>query len=80
MTDFGIQKALHEILRSQRWAMIELWISNACYSKQESGVLNIMSRVLRCSSRGGQGVSKGLETVIEVGRQGKYMYGHGGFS
>lgn len=60
--------------------MIEWWILNACYSKQASGVLNISSRVMRCGSRGEEGVSKVLEIVSKVGRQGEYIYGLGGFS
>jgi len=60
--------------------MIEWWISNACYSRQVSGVLNILSSVLRCGSRGEEGVSKVLEIVSKVGRQCKYIYGLGGFS
>jgi len=80
MTDFGNQKASHYILGSQRWSMIEWWISNGCYSKQASGVLNISSRVMRCGSRGEEGMSKVLEIVSKVGRQGEYIYGLGGFS
>ena len=60
--------------------MIEWRISNACYSKQASGVSNISSRVMRCGSRGEEGVSKVLEIVSKVGRQGEYIYGLGGFS
>jgi len=56
------------------------WISNACYSKQASGVLNILSRVMRCDSRGEEGVSKVLQIVSKVGRLGTYIYGLGGFS
>jgi len=51
-TDFGNQKESHYIVGSQWWSMIECWISNACYSNQMSGVLNILSRVKRCGSRG----------------------------
>ena len=47
----GNQKASHYIVGFQWWAMIEWWISNAHYSKQVSGVLNISSRVMRCGSR-----------------------------
>jgi len=68
------------MLGAQWWSMIEWWISNACYSKQASGVLNILSRVKRCGSRGEKGVSKVLEIVSKVGRQGGYIYGLGGFS
>ena len=60
--------------------MIEWCISNACYSKQVSGVLNISSGVMQCGSRGEEGVSKVLEIVGEVGRQGEYIYGLGGLS
>jgi len=77
MTDFGNQKASHYILGSQQWSMIEWWISNACYSKQASGVLNILSRVMRRGSRGEEGVSKVLEIVSKVGWQGEYLYGLG---
>jgi len=80
MTDFGNQNASHYIVGSQRWSMIEWWISNACYSKQASGVLNISSRVMPCGSRGEEVVSKVLEIISQVGRQGKYIYGLGGFS
>jgi len=79
-TDFGYQKASHYILGSQRLSMIEWWISNACYFKQASGVLNILSRVMRCGSRGEEGVSKVLEIVTKVGWHGEYIYGLGGFS
>jgi len=60
--------------------MIEWWISNGCYSEQALAVLNISSRVMHCSSRGKEGVSKVLEIVSKVGRQGEYIYGLGGFS
>jgi len=80
MTDFGNQKALHYILGSQRWSMIEWWISNACYSNQASKVLNISSTVMQCGSRGEEGVWKVLEVVSKVGRQGENIYGLGGFS
>jgi len=79
-TDFGNQMASHYILDSRRWSMIEWWISNVCYSKQASGVLNISSRVMRCGSRGEEGVLKILEIVSKVGRQREYIYGHGGFA
>jgi len=80
MTDFGNQMASQYILGSQWWSMIEWWISNACYSKQASGALNILSRVMGCGSRDEDGVSKALEIVSKVGRQGEYIYGLGGFS
>jgi len=80
MTDFGNQKASHYIVGSQWWSMIEWWISNVCYSKQASGVLNLLSMVMRCGSRGEEGVSKVLEIVSKVGRQGEYIYGLGGFA
>jgi len=79
-TDFGNQKASHCTPGSQRWSMIELWISNACYSKQASGVLPILSSVMRFSSRGEKGVLKVLEIVSKVGRQAECIYGLGGFS
>jgi len=79
-TDFGNQKASHYIVDSQQWSMIEWWITNACYSKPASEVYNILSRVMWCGSRGGEDVSKVLEIVSKVGRQGKHIYGLGGFS
>jgi len=79
-TNFGNQKASNYISGSQWWSMIEWWILNACYSKQASGVLNISSRVMRYGSRGEKGVSKVMEIVSKVDRQGKYKYGLGGFS
>jgi len=60
--------------------LIEWWISNASCSEQASGVLNILSRVMRSGSNGEEGVSKVLEIVSKVGRQGEYIYGLGGFS
>jgi hypothetical protein len=60
--------------------MIEWLILDACYSKQVSGVLNISSKVMRCGSRGEEGVSKVLEIVDMVGRERKYIYGLGGFA
>jgi len=60
--------------------MIERWISNACYSNQVSGVLNISSRVMQCGGRGAKGMSKVLQIVSKRGRQGEYIYGLGGFS
>jgi len=80
IADFGNQKASHYIVGSQRWSMIGWWILNACYSNQALGVLNISSRVMRCGTRGEECVSKVLEIVGKVGRQGKYIYGLGGFS
>jgi len=79
-TDFGNQKVSHYTLGSQRWSMIEWWISNAHYYKQATGVLNILPGGTRCGSRGEEGVSKVLENVGNVGRQGKYIYGIGGIS
>jgi len=79
MSDFDNQKASHYILCSQWWSMSEWWISNGCHSKQALAVLNISSRVMRCCSRGEEGVSKVLEIVSMVGRQGEYIYGLGGF-
>jgi len=60
--------------------MIEWKISDAAYSKQASEALNISSRVMRCGTRGEEGVSKVLEIVSKVGRQGEYIYRLGGFS
>jgi len=60
--------------------MIEWWKSNAGYSKQAFGVLNISSTVMQCSSSGEEGVSKVLEIVSQVGWQGAYIFGLGGFS
>jgi len=80
MPDFGNLQASHWILVSQLWSMIEWWMSSACYSQQASGVLNILSRVMRCGSWGEEGLSKVLEIVIKVGMQGDYIYGLGGFS
>jgi len=51
-TDFGNQKASQYIVSSQQWSMIEWWISNARYTTQASGVLNIWSMVKRCGSSG----------------------------
>jgi len=68
MTDFGNQLALQYISGSEWWPMIEGWISNTCYSKKVSGILNISSRVMGCSSRGEEGVSKILEITSKVGR------------
>jgi len=79
-TDFGNQKASHYILGSRWWSMIQWCIRNACYSKQASGVLNISSRVTRCGIRGEESLSKILEILSKVGRQGEYIYGLGGFS
>ena len=79
-TDFGNHWALHYILCSHRWSMIEWWTSNALYSKLVLGVLNQSSRVMQCSSRGEEGVSKVLEIASKVGRQGEYIYGLRGFS
>jgi len=60
--------------------MIGWWILNACYSEQALGVLNILSRVMQCGSRGEEGVSKVLEILSKVGKQREYTYGLGGFS
>jgi len=67
MTEFGNQKASHYILSSQQWSLIEWWISNARYSKQASVVLNILSSMTGCGSRGEKGVLNVLEFVREVG-------------
>jgi len=79
-TDFCNQKASHYILGSQRWSTIEWWISNACYSKQELGVLNVWLRVMLFGRRDEDGVLKVLVIVSKVGGQGEYIYGLGGFS
>jgi hypothetical protein len=47
------------------------------YSKQASGVLNILSTVMRCGSKGKHGVSIVLKIVDKVGWQGKYIHGLG---
>jgi len=70
-TEISNQKASDYILGSQLWSMIEWWVSNACYSEQASGVLNISSRVKQGRSRGEEGLSKVLEIVSNVGRQGE---------
>jgi len=80
MTDFANQKALHHVLGSQRWSMIEWWISNACYHNAGLGVLNKSSSVIQCGSRGEEGVSNILEIVSKAGMQGEYIYGLEGFS
>ena len=54
-------------------------MSNACYSKQGSGVLNISSTVIQCGRRCEDGLSKVLKIVTKVGRRGKYKYDLGGF-
>jgi len=43
-------------------------------------VLNISSRVMRCGSRGEEGVAKVVEIVNKVGRQGECIDGLGGCS
>jgi len=78
VTDYGNQKASHYILGSQWWSMIEWWISNACHCKQESGVLNISSRVRWCGSSGEKGLTKIVDIVSMVCRQGEYGCGLGG--
>jgi hypothetical protein len=47
------------------------WISNACYTKQVSGVFDRMSGVMLCGSRGAAGVWKIREIVTNAGKQGK---------
>jgi len=79
-THFSNQKPSNYILGSQWWSIIEWWISIACYSKQASGMLNILSRVTRCGSSGEDGVSNILEYVSKVGRQGEYNVGLEGLS
>jgi len=79
-TDFGNHDASYYILGSQQRSMIEWWISNASYSKPASGVMNLSSRVTQCGSRGEEAVSKDLEIVSKVGRQGEYIYWLGGVS
>jgi hypothetical protein len=41
---------------------------------------NILSRVMQSGDSGEEGVSRVLEIVSKVGRQGKYIYRLGGFS
>jgi len=77
-THFGNQKASHYILDSQWWSIIHWWITNAGYSKQASGELNISSRVMRNGRSGVERVSKVLAIVSKVGRQGVYLCGLGG--
>ena len=43
-------------------------------------MFNILLWVMRCGSRGEEGVSKVLEIVSKVGRQGGYIYGLGGLT
>ena len=78
--DFGKQKVSQWISAPQRGSIIEWWISNAYYSKEALGLLNISSKVRWRSSSGDKGVLKVLEIVSKVGRQGEYIYGLGGFS
>jgi hypothetical protein len=80
MTHFGNVNASHYIFDSHWWSMIKLWISNACYTKQGSGVFNISSSMMRCGSRRKDGVAMVLEIVSKVGRQWKCRYWLGGFS
>jgi len=44
------------------------------------GVWNISSKVMRCGRRGQEGMSKVLEIVSKVARQGEYIYVIRGFS
>ena len=74
MTDFGNQKVSHYIWGSQGCSIIEWWISNASHSEQGLEELNISSRVMRYGSRGEKGVSKVLEIVSKVGKQGEYIW------
>jgi len=74
-TDFCNQKASHHILSSQRWSTIEWSILVDSYSKHASAVLNILSRVMRRGTRCEKGVSKVLDNVSKVGRQGDFMDG-----
>jgi len=79
-TYFGNQKASHNISCYQPWSMIEWSISSACYGTQASGALNISSRVMQCGSRGKHSVSKVLEILGKVRRQGEHIYGLAGFA
>jgi len=72
-TDFGNQKASHYLVFSQQWPMMDCRISNAPYSEQVLRVLNILSRVMRCSSRGEPGLSNVLEIVSKVYRTDEYI-------
>jgi hypothetical protein len=74
MTDLLNQKALHNIFECQWWVIIQWWISNAQYSNQVSVVLNSWSWMIWCGNWGELGLSKGLEIVCKVGRQGKWMW------
>jgi len=80
MTDFGNHKASDYIVSSQRWSLINWWISNTCYSKPASWVLNSSLRVIQCGSSGQKRVSKVLEILSKVDRQGRYIYKLGGYS
>jgi len=80
MTNFGNQNASHYISGFQWWSMVEWWILNACYCTQASGVLNISSTVMRCSSIGEDGVSRVPGIVSNMCRHHEYLYGLGGFS
>ena len=60
ITDFANQKAAHYRIGSQRWSIVERWISNAHFCIPTSGVLNFLSRLTRCCSRGEEGVLKVL--------------------
>jgi len=77
-TNLGNQKASRNISGSQRWSMIEWWISNAHFSQQASGVVNISSGVIQCGSKGEEGMLKVMEIVSNVGRRGGYLYGFAG--
>jgi len=77
-TDFSNQKMSHLCLGCQRRSMIEWWITNSRYSKAGLEVLNILSRVMQCSSSGEEGVLKVVEILCKVGRQGEYICGHEG--
>jgi hypothetical protein len=69
-TDISNQKASHYILGFRQWSIIEWWISNTHYWAPASGVLNISSRLMRCSGSGEEGVLKVLEIVSNVDRLG----------
>jgi len=77
-TDFGTHESSHYIVSSQWWSTIQWWISDYQYSKQSSGVLNKLSRVMWYGISGLKGLSKVLEYVTKVWRQGKYICGLGG--
>jgi len=77
-TDFGNQQASDCIWCSQRWSIIEWWISHTWCSKPALGVMNRLSRVIWCNSGGEWGMSKDLVIVSTVHSQVKSRCGLGG--